>query len=309
LVESLVVVTILGVLMALLLPAVQQSRQTARAVQCKSHLHDIALALLLREETRGALPSSGWGWKWPPHVDRGDSEHQPGSWVYCILPYIEQGPLFGEQTPDQVRLSTVLSNFYCPSRRPAEVYPCTNDEVYAPKAELVAKSDYAANAGDHDEPNAAGPGHAFVQPETLAQGDDPTWWAMQGVVLDSNGLLFQRSSIRMAEITDGTANTYLVGEKSLDPEHYTSGAGLGDKESVYHGDDDDTCRVTFIGDGSPRCDTPGFASRTLFGSAHPGGCHMAMADGSVHTIHYKIDVQVHCRFGNRRDGLPEETMH
>jgi hypothetical protein len=61
-------------LMALLLPAVQQSREAARAAQCKSHLHDIALALLVREQCRGALPSSGWGWKWPPHADRGDGE-------------------------------------------------------------------------------------------------------------------------------------------------------------------------------------------------------------------------------------------
>ena len=161
----------------------------------------------------------------------------------------------------------VLPNFYCPSRRAADLYPCANAEVYAPQSTLVAKSDYAANAGDHDEPNAAGPGHAFVQPETLEQGDDSAWWAAQGVVLDSNGLVFQRSCVRMADITDGVANTYLVGEKSLDPEHYASGAGLGDMESVYHGDDDDTCRVTFPGDGPPRCDTPGLASRTLFGSA------------------------------------------
>jgi hypothetical protein len=165
------------------------------------------------------------------------------------------GTAVGDQTPDEARLATVLPGFYCPSRRAADVYPCVNSEVYAPKAELVAKSDYAANAGDHDEPNAAGPGQLFVQPETLEQGDDSAWWAMQGVVLDSNGLVFQRSSVRMADIPDGTAHTYLVGEKSLDPEHYTSGAGLGDMESVYHGDDDDT-RVTFPGDWPPGATRP-----------------------------------------------------
>jgi hypothetical protein len=301
----LVVVSIIGMLTALLLPPIQQSREAARAAECKSHLHQIAQALLLREESRGNLPSSGWGWKWPPHSDRGDSEHQPGSWVYCVLPYLEQMPLYSDRTPDETRLATVLPMFYCPSRRPAELYPCGNHEVYAPRPPLVAKSDYAANCGDHDEPNSAGPGGVFVQPETLVQGDDPGWWTAQGVVRDSNGLIFQRSSVRFSDIVDGTAHTYLVGEKSLDPLHYTTGDGLGDMESVYHGDDDDTSRVTFFGDGPPRQDAPGLASRTLFGSAHAAVCHFAMADGSVQSIGYGIDVETHRRLGNRRDGLPE----
>ena len=73
-------------------------------------------------------------------------------------------------------------------------------------------------------------------------------------------------------------------------------------ESVYHGDNDDTSRVTYPPDGGPRQDgrTP---SRNLFGSAHPAGCNFALADGSVRSVAYTIDVETHRRLGNRQDGL------
>ena len=145
------------------------------------------------------------------------------------------------------RLTVVLPNFNCPSRRAAELYPLVNTAVLPPLVSAVAKSDYAANTGDHNEPNAAGPSHVFVQPVTLADGDNDAWWIAQGVVRDATGVIFQRSSIRLAEITDGASQTYLVGEKYMDPNDYTTGAGLGDMESVYHGDNDDSSRVTYTG--------------------------------------------------------------
>lgn len=303
-VELLVVIAIMSMLAALLLPAVQQAREAARAAECKNHLHQISLALCEHCEAFGHFPSSGWGWRWPPFPDHGDGEHQPGSWAYTILPFLEAEPLHSSSISSDARLGVVLPVFYCPSRRPAELYPLTNPDVAAPQVALVAKCDYATSTGDHDEPNAAGPGHAFVQPLALVDGDNDTWWQTQGVVRDANGLVFQRSSIRLADLLDGASQTYLVGEKYLNPDDYQSGAGLGDMESVYHGDNDDSSRVTYPADGPPRRDQSGFSSRTLFGSAHPAGCNFALADGSIRTVSYAIDVEVHRRLGNRRDGQP-----
>ncbi|MBI2826812.1 MAG: DUF1559 domain-containing protein [Planctomycetia bacterium] len=292
LIELLTVIFIVGILVALLLPAVQQAREAARTSECKNHLHQISLALVLRAETQGCFPSSGWGWKWPPYPDHGDGDRQPGSWVYSILPHLEQAALHSAGVPNETRLATVLPMFYCPSRRAAELYPCANTEVLAPLVPLVSKSDYAANAGDHGEPNAPGPG-PFTQPTTFDQGDSDAWWQSQGAVRSATGLVFQRSSIRPCDILDGTANTYLAGEKYMNPGGYSTGDGLGDMESVYHGDNDDTSRVTWPADGPPRQDASGTSSRTLFGSAHPGGCNFAMADGSVRTVAYTIDVETH----------------
>ena len=111
-------------------------------------------------------------------------------------------------------------------------YPLNNPLVQQPQVPLMAKSDYAACAGDHDNPNAAGPTSLFVQPDTLAEGDDPGWWITQGTVRDATGIIFQRSSVRPGDIRDGLSHTYAVGEKLLDPTHYTDGAGLGDLDRL-----------------------------------------------------------------------------
>ncbi len=301
--ELLVTATIVGLLAALLLPAVQQARESARRVQCSNHLKQIGLGLLQHADRRGTLPSSGWGWKWPPYPGR-DAERQPGSWVYVILPHLEQGSLQSAQMLNEERLATPLSLFYCPSRRSAGLYPCVNTAIYDPWVPRVAKSDYAACAGDHDNPNAPGPGVPFNQPATLAEGDDPDWWLSRGSVLTASGVVFQRSAIPLSDVRDGTSNTYLVGEKQLDPLHYTDGAGQGDMESVYHGANDDTTRVVWPGYGGLRPDTPGYDNRNVFGSAHPAGASFVFVDGSVHLVSYAIDIEVHRQLGNRRDSLP-----
>ena len=76
-IELLVVVFIISMLMALLLPAVQQAREAARATECKNHLHQTSLALLEYNEAQGNFPSSGWGWMWPPYPPNGDGRGNP----------------------------------------------------------------------------------------------------------------------------------------------------------------------------------------------------------------------------------------
>lgn len=301
LVELLVVIAIIGLLLFLLLPAVQSARESARSISCRNNLRQMALGLTLYEEQMGHYPTAGWGWKWPPYADLRAANRQSGSWTYSVLPYMEQSTLHEPAVTTERVQASPLPWFNCPSRRPALRYFCSNTDVAAPWVEFVAKFDYAACAGDHNEPNAAGPTRAFFQPSTYEQGADENWWHAQGEIRDATGLIYQRSMTSLAEIVDGTSYTYLVGEKHLEPMHYTTGQGIGDLESAYHGADDDSLRVCWSPDGPPRRDTDGVQSRRLFGSAHPQSMHMAFADGSVARLSYHMDVETHRRLGNRRD--------
>ena len=134
LVELLVVIAIIGVLVALLLPAVQAARGSARRIQCSNHLKQIGLAFHNHHDTLGHLPTGGWGWDYVGDPDGGFAENQPGGWTYNILPYIEQQALreigIGQAGPLKqaglARFVGVPINFYsCPFRWPAPCFPNT----------------------------------------------------------------------------------------------------------------------------------------------------------------------------------------
>ena len=93
LVELLVVITIIGILIALLLPAVQAAREAARIAQCQNNVKQLALGCLDHESVTKRFPTGGWGFGWTGDPDRGNDWRQPGGWIYNVLPYIEQQAL------------------------------------------------------------------------------------------------------------------------------------------------------------------------------------------------------------------------
>ena len=321
LVELLVVITIIGILIALLLPAVQAAREAARRAQCSNNLKQISLGCLNHESTYGFFPTNGWGPSWVGDPNCGAGYSQPGGFVFCILPYVEQMAVYqlGMDAPDLVaantkRLPTPVPTFNCPTRRAAKAYGCTScpgcQPHYVPTVTTLpgeARTCYAANLGESDATFWWG-----LQPSSYSDGNDPGHkWLPDGVRL--NGVCYLHSQVTTAMISDGTSNTYLVGEKYINPDHYTDGQDGGDDWSMYTGQQDDVSRTVGYFDSSgkfqpslPQQDTPGNGTPSgfAFGSAHSGGFNMSFCDGSVRTIDYSIDAEVHRRLGNRQDGLP-----
>jgi prepilin-type N-terminal cleavage/methylation domain-containing protein len=321
LVELLVVITIIGILIALLLPAVQAAREAARLAQCQNNLKQLGLAMLDFEQASKRLPPGGWGYNWAPDADRGNDVEQPGSWLYNILPYLEQLPLYqrgsdgqpGLWTSTQLAgmaqvLQTPFAMMNCPTRRKAVAYPniyyqttVLNDEG-ADRVPNDARGDYAACAGDQysaqydpgppDLPSAL----ALDQSRGWPNLDDP---ASVGAANVATGISYKRSRVKIADITDGTSNTYMIGEKYLTPDNYYNGWDTADNESFYTGYDNDNCRTTCL---APMQDQPGYSDPSRFGSAHPAGWNMVLCDGSARLINFNIDAATHLHLGNRRDG-------
>ena len=301
LIELLVVIAIIGILMYLLLPAVQQIREAANRIQCANNMKQLALGCINHATQTGRLPTDGWGWDWVGDPDRGTDHRQPGGWGYNVLPYVEQANLFDlgtglsltqKQPLFAQRVSTPLKLFNCPSRRQAIAYPNSSGKVFhnTNPVTVEGRMDYAANVGSvqADEYRDGGPA-------SLADGDSPSYqWADPS---NYTGVMFQRSEIRLTEITRGTSNTYLIGEKYLNPDSYDTGVDTADNENLYAGFDNDNSRCTAI---APLRDRRGYANTFAFGSAHPSGLNMAFCDGSIQFISFAIDPQVHLQAGSRK---------
>jgi hypothetical protein len=106
----------------------------------------------------------------------------------------------------------------------------------------------------------------------------------------------------VADVTDGVSNTYMIGEKFLNPDLYGTGWGGADNHSMFQGFDRDVNRWAGP-DCPPLPDTPGIDWQFNFGSAHAIGFYMALCDGSTQFFNFAIDLEVHRRLANRSDGL------
>jgi prepilin-type N-terminal cleavage/methylation domain-containing protein/prepilin-type processing-associated H-X9-DG protein len=263
LVELLVVIAIIGVLVALLLPAVQAAREAARRSQCQNHLKQIGLAWLNHESTHKFFPSGGWGSYWTGDPNKGFGKEQPGSWLYNILPFMEQQQLrqlgkgstpgsTGFQEASKQLHTTPVEGFLCPSRRPVQLYlanwPTIASEFNflqtVAQNQGVVKTDYAASSGDsyHSASESylsypGGSSYRYWQPQSYGEATpglsrNPPKFEEFEAACDAygehsfqSGVSHYRSQITIQRIEDGTSNTYMVGEKWLGSDRYDSSSG------------------------------------------------------------------------------------
>lgn len=319
LVELLVVIAIIGMLVGLLLPAVQQAREAARIMQCNNQLRQQGLACLNFESSMRSLPSVGWTWYFVGDPDRFGAE-QPGSWIFSILPYMEQQALarLGSDgkpdavTPEQKEgaatvCQTPLSGFTCPSRRSVKLYPCSFAATLA-NLEMgfreAAKTDYTANAGT--QTTSSGTYSFYAIPTTM---DSAVTWTQGRKWPDYGnhfrGVIFTHSAITFSQIRDGLSNTYMLGEKWLRADYYETGKDTGDNECMFTGTNNDIMRAVTYHSASenlaPLQDRAGIDTNYRFGSCHAGAYGTVLCDGSVQRINYSIDPQIHSWLGSRAD--------
>ena len=328
LVEVLVVIAIIGILVALLLPAVQAARESARRVHCINNLKQIGLAVLQHEEVHEHIPSGGWHYRWLGEPERGVGKDQPGGWVFNTLDFLEQSAtrelglgLTGQARIDAFaeRCATPIVMFNCPTRRDMAAVAQTPyvtgfqyltldmGEFMVP---LRVGSDYAINAGDIGNSESD-----YTRPVTLSEADSSDFqWDESASFNDQSdpdlpdtpiaktytGVSYQRSKVRLAQITDGTSKTYLVGEKHVQVEAYVDYyIDESDRENMYTGFNNDNHRTA---EHPPTRDTLGMSYSTRFGSAHADVFQAVYCDGSTHAISFDVDLQLHQNRGNRHDG-------
>jgi len=313
-IELLIVVAIIGALIGMLLPAIQAAREASRRSHCANNLKQIGLGLLLYHDQHSQFPSGGWGHEWLGMADRGHGPRQPGGWVYNLLPCLEQQSLhdLGSSNVAEgytARLQQPVPVFTCPTRRECKAWPISARFPYmaSPKPagapQALGRGDYAINGGATLAKSHSGPAD-------LATGDSPfyVWPDLSGLPgkpeTEITGISHVRTGTPLRKIEDGASQTYLAGEKYLEPLHYENGESYGDNESLHSGYCSDNHRFTRI-DFPPAQDgdipTSDLLAVYRFGSAHPAGLNMVYCDGSVHLVRYEISPEVHYLAGHVAD--------
>jgi prepilin-type N-terminal cleavage/methylation domain-containing protein len=320
LIELLVVMAIIGILMSLLLPAVQSAREAARTADCKNRVRQLALATHMHHDALGYFPPA----RYESRPDASPADRcglETPTWLARVMPYIEQTALGQQwdfskpwhQHPEAVR-TAIPDIFLCPSRR-AGTRPLGTRSLRTsatsgggrlpcgcplpPRAADVtldvegALSDYAGNHGDLT-PGASG------LPTDFYFGGNGT-----GVIISTRPkcqdgkAIATLDRIRMASVLDGTSNTFLFGEK------FVSSTGIGqfpEDSPAYDGDHlPASCRLA--GPGLRLANGPSdlLADMFSFGSWHPAGVHFALVDGSVRLFSPETDTKLLGSLSNRGD--------
>ncbi|TWU20791.1 DUF1559 domain-containing protein [Bythopirellula polymerisocia] len=306
LVELLVVIAIIGVLVALLLPAVQAARESARRTQCQSNLRQLALAVLNYESNRKILPI---GMEFEEGEEPSQTNKIGKNWLISILPQMEQQGLydsfdFSEYiSADQNKLArgTQIASMLCPADPFSSETLSDTSTPRRPMGTNWARGNYAANVGN-------GPIIGSKDRENAIWGEESLGWQNPRI----RGVIGPNVSAKLGQITDGTSNTIMLGEvrsgvSQSDRRGVWALGGAGSSLIVWYGSTGDAngpnvCNVNAddIMGCSPAdaeimqtecmpCWVGGFGAQATTRSLHFGGVLMAFADGSVHWINDTIE--------------------
>ncbi|QDU31482.1 hypothetical protein ETAA8_66400 [Anatilimnocola aggregata] len=291
LVELLVVIAIIGVLVALLLPAVQAAREAARRMSCSNNLKQYGLALQNYHDTMLAFPYGG---------TNGISKNRDLSWQLRILPFMEQNNIYTQVDWNSSYNSAAnylvghmfVKGSVCPSQ--TALRSGSSGEKSATETLPGFTTHYYGINGPQGTNVKTGQTYTDHALSTAGHGD-----------IAADGVLNPYESISMAAVTDGTSNTFLVGEisfqKALQPtgSHslriWTRGGGAGNTTSS-------TKNIEFpINSTVYTSATPNF-NDISFGSNHPGGAQFGLTDGSVRLITANIDMSIYKAMASRSGG-------
>ncbi|MBI1247764.1 DUF1559 domain-containing protein [bacterium] len=338
LVELLVVIAIIGVLIALLLPAVQQAREAARRMSCSNNLKQLGLAMHNFHDTYNAFP-----------VGVTDDDMNNWGWGVYLLPYIEQDNLYSNMTTrmssssppaylvyksgthinvdtyDSTTSSTnptavvnantgsaisgqggatvVLSAFICPS----DVLPEKEDQGFA-------KSNYLGCMGSNYGGSAPNMPNAFSWNTAVEGGQSPGslgrnyWGSSMNGVFCADGNNTESWMRRFADITDGTSNTIAIGEVTVS-QHVTTSNVSDTRFPIWAGANGFCCAMRRLGGVLRMANSQfyinrrvGDASDQSFGSQHPGGAQFVFCDGSVSFLSENMNTNIYSYLAGRNDG-------
>ena len=309
LVELLVVVAIIGTLVGLLLPAVQSARESARRRACSNNIRQLGVALLHVHDHNGRFPS---GWQ-----SADEDEHPGWGWSARLLPQVDEGPTYDgidfslpiyEAADPAIHADVrtkAVSVFLCPSdiSGPTE----SNRGVFGIGAEDGMHEDEHGHGDDHDHDHGDSHGYHPVDGgdlETLCEVAKSNyvgsfgWQAEVDEAPDfGDGVFFRNSRVGLKDLTDGTSQTLLVGERM-------SRLGCSTWLGVIHGAEAARARVVGVGDHLPNTGEH-FDDYT---SAHLQGVNFVFADGSVRFLNDAIDLEVFRGLCTRRGGELEGRL-
>jgi len=280
LVELLVVITIIGIMVSLLMPAVQAAREAARRTSCFNNMKQLGIALHMYHDIHRGMPP---GWlALEPRTARPLAEGEPGwGWTSMTLPFLEKENIAREMIDftrsisdprnERARLH-VIRGFHCPTDSPADHFDLASEDNASEVLARLATSNYVGVFGTLELEDCEG-----LNPGITCRGD---------------GIFYHMSHVALADIRDGTSNTLMVGERASRFGYSTWLGAVSEGEEAI-------ARILGITDHQPNA--PG-GHLDDFSSEHPSGTNFLFADGSVRLIVDTIDLDTYRALATRDRG-------
>ncbi|WP_425616967.1 DUF1559 domain-containing protein [Anatilimnocola sp. NA78] len=319
LVELLVVIAIIGVLVALLLPAVQAAREAARRASCTNNVKQVLIGLHNYHDTHQRFPPGGIGYGWCRYPG------SPGDWgaksvhnlngLLLLLPYLEQSPLHAKYNMSASAANITVGNDGCCGPT-AMVGALAGDVVASGNAAVVSQRVKVFNCpSDNGDPWLAAGNYYGISTNTAFKGAktnydfcaiknyDCDYWNRTAST-NTRRMFGENSNSRIADVTDGTSSTTAIVESTLDVYNGRCSA-WGYRGWVMTGNDIGSDRG--VNNWTYTTIVPKIGRLGSWGdpgSLHPGGCMIGMADGAVRFISQSTDLLTRQRMAMMADGEP-----